>query len=114
MRWALRRQPDLVCPQAGSAAGVAPAAPYAVLHPNPMYRYKRWNDAGWRALARGLAARGLAVVVTQGRGAEEGAYVDRLFARRSRSFASSGRLDWAGAYRAARRAQSSMSAPTRR
>ncbi len=91
----VRRLPDLVCPQGGSAAGVAPATPYAVLHPNPMYHYKRWNDAGWRALARGLAARGLAVVVTQGRDAEEGAYVDRLFAGEA-VVRERGRLDWAG------------------
>ena len=90
------RQPDLVCPQAGSAAGVAPAAPYAVLHPNPLYRYKRWNDAGWRELARGLSARGLAVVVTQGRGAEEGAYVDHLFGEDTSVIREQGRLDWAG------------------
>ena len=91
----LQRMPDLVCPEGGSAAGVAPAAPYAVLHPNPMYHYKRWNDAGWRALARGLAARGLAVVVTQGRDPDEGAYVDRLFAG-ERVVREGGRLDWAG------------------
>ena len=90
------RQPDLVCPQAGSAVGVAPAAPYAVLHPNPFYRYKRWNDAGWRDLARGLSARGLAVVVTQGRGAEEGAYVDGLFGDDASIVREQGRLDWAG------------------
>jgi heptosyltransferase-3 len=92
----LPRLPNLVCPQGGSAVGVAPPNPYAVLHPNPMYHYKRWNDAGWRGLARGLAARGLAVVVTQGRGAEEGAYVDRLFPRDEPVTREGGRLDWAG------------------
>jgi heptosyltransferase-3 len=92
----LSRCPDLVCPQGGSAAGVAPPAPYAVLHPNPMYRYKRWNAAGWRALARGLAARNLAVVVTQGRDADENAYVDELFQDETSIIRERGRLDWAG------------------
>jgi heptosyltransferase-3 len=92
----LARLPDLVCPPGGSAEGVAPSGPYAVLHPNPMYRYKRWNEAGWRGLARGLNARGLAVVVTQGRGPEEGPYVDRLFADDDSIIRERGRLDWAG------------------
>jgi heptosyltransferase III len=91
----LPRRPDLVCPQGGSAQGVAPDRPYAVLHPNPMYHYKRWNEPGWRALARGLMARGFAVVVTQGRDAAEAAYVDRLFSTES-VFRENGRLDWAG------------------
>jgi heptosyltransferase-3 len=88
---------DLVCPEAGSADEIAPAAPYAILHPNPMYRYKRWADESWRALARGLVKRGLSVVATEGRDAEERAYVDALWApadvpiMRER-----GRLDWAG------------------
>ena len=92
----LARSPDLVCPQGGSAEGVAPHARYAVLHPNPMYRYKRWNQAGWCDLARGLAARGLAVVVTQGRDADEQAYVDQLFGDNAAIVRERGRLDWAG------------------
>ena len=92
----LARCPDLVCPQGGSAEGVAPRARYAVMHPNPMYRYKRWNQEGWRDLARGLAARGLAVVVTQGRDADEQAYVDQLFGDEPAIVRENGRLDWAG------------------
>ena len=92
----LKRYSDLVCPQGGSADGVAPASRYAVMHPNPMYRYKRWNAAGWRDLARGLTARGLAVVVTQGRDAEEQAYVDQLFQGDASIIRERGRLDWAG------------------
>jgi heptosyltransferase-3 len=61
-----------------------------------MYRYKRWNAAGWRDLARGLTARGLAVVVTQGRDAEEQAYVDQLFQGDASIIRERGRLDWAG------------------
>ena len=49
-----------------AAAGVAPDRPYAVIHAAPMFRYKRWTDEGWRVLAAGLDARGLAVVATGG------------------------------------------------
>src|SRR5215472_11872501 len=69
---------------------------HAVMHPNPMYRYKRWNQVGWRDLARALAARGLAVVVTQGRDADEQAYVDQLFGDNAAIVRERGRLDWAG------------------
>jgi heptosyltransferase-3 len=89
--------PDLVCPDGGTAAPVAPYRRYAVLHPNPMYRYKRWSDAAWRSLVHGLVERGLAVVATEGRDADERAYADALWEPvdpmliRER-----GRLDWAG------------------
>ena len=63
----LDHAPDIVCPQGSDADEVAPRAPYAVLHANPFYRYKRWTDVGWHGLARGLAERGLAVVATEGR-----------------------------------------------
>jgi lipopolysaccharide heptosyltransferase III len=88
-----------VVPGSAAAPSSVPGAlrrPYAVLHPNPMYRYKRWNVAGWRDVARGLAARGLAVVVTQGRDAEEQAYVDQLFQDDASIVREGGRLDWAG------------------
>ncbi|TSA50943.1 MAG: glycosyltransferase family 9 protein [Nitrosomonadales bacterium] len=45
--------------------------PYAVLHPYPMWRYKRWTDEGWRALLRHLAQRGWRVVLTGGPDAGE-------------------------------------------
>jgi heptosyltransferase-3 len=67
-----------------------------VLHPHPLYHYKRWNNAGWQELAPALAARGLDVVVTQGRDAEESAYVDRLFGDNAFVIRERGRLDWAG------------------
>jgi heptosyltransferase-3 len=43
--------PEIVCPQGPPAAAkdIAPRAPYAVVHANPFYRYKRWTDAGWRS-----------------------------------------------------------------
>lgn len=71
--------PELVPPAGPLKADTIPARPYAVLHPNPKYAYKRWNAAGWRHLAGALAARGLGVVVTGGPDAEEKAYLDGLW-----------------------------------
>ncbi len=70
---------ELVCPTGPVAAPIVPFHRYAVLHPTPMYRFRRWSDEGWRALARMLADRGLAVVVTGGPDANERAYLDRLW-----------------------------------
>ncbi|TMJ33332.1 MAG: glycosyltransferase family 9 protein [Alphaproteobacteria bacterium] len=75
----LDRTAEIVCPQGSGMRALAPREPYAVLHANPFYQYKRWTDAGWRALARALADRGLAVVVTQGPDPAERAYLDRVW-----------------------------------
>jgi heptosyltransferase-3 len=88
---------DLVCPIGGSADAIAPTGPYAVLHASPMYRYKRWSDEGWRALARGLVERRLSVVTTEGRDPAERAYVDALWDSADVPVVRErGRLDWAG------------------
>jgi heptosyltransferase-3 len=93
----LRRCPDIVCPEGSSAEAVAPRTPYAVVHANPLYRYKRWTDTGWRELARGLADRGLAVVATEGRDPAERAYMDGLWGPADPPvLREHGRLDWAG------------------
>jgi heptosyltransferase-3 len=92
----LARQLDIVCPQGSSANAVAPKGAYAVLHANPLYRYKRWNDTGWRQLARGLAERGLAVVATEGRDPAERAYVDSLWGETDSVIRERGQLDWSG------------------
>jgi lipopolysaccharide heptosyltransferase III len=87
--------PEIVCPQGAAAAALAPAQPYAVLHPTPFYRYKRWTDAGWRSLARGLGERGLAVAVTGGPDAAERGYLDHLWADVAPAVHRlDGRLDW--------------------
>jgi heptosyltransferase-3 len=52
--------------------------PLAVVHPSPRWRYKRWPDAGWRAVIDHLQARGLRVAVTGGPGDEERRYLDRV------------------------------------
>jgi heptosyltransferase III len=93
----LGHAPDIVCPQNGTTGEFAPRTPYAVVHPNPFYRYKRWTEAGWRGLARALAARGLAVVATEGREPAEQAYIDSLWGPDEPAVIRvRGRLDWAG------------------
>lgn len=67
---------DVVAPR--GAPQNAMARPYAVIHAAPMFRYKRWTDAGWRALARALGERGFAVVATGG--PEDKAALDALWA----------------------------------
>src|SRR5207244_3594552 len=57
---------ELVSPRGATTGAGIPAGAYAVLHPNPFYRFRRWTDAGWRSLAGALAERGLTVVVTGG------------------------------------------------
>lgn len=71
--------PQVVPPGAGTRPAEL-AADYAVLHAAPMYVYKRWTPAGWRALVRRLGERGLAVVATGGPAAAERAYLDEVFA----------------------------------
>jgi heptosyltransferase-3 len=87
------RVPQVVCPAGVSLDGVVSDAPYAVMHPAPMFRYKRWTDAGWRATAEGLAARGLRVIVTGGPAAEERAYLDKVL-ERAPVKRLDGRLSW--------------------
>lgn len=54
--------------------------PFAVLHPFPNWRYKRWTDAGWQALLANLRDRGWRVVLSGGPDAEEMARCDSLAA----------------------------------
>jgi len=80
--------PVVVPPSAGwgvrevtAALGFDPAAaPFAIVHPSPRWRYKQWTRDGWHALVRHLAARGLRVVVTGGPGDAERTYLDDLLA----------------------------------
>jgi heptosyltransferase III len=76
------RQRDLVPPRAPAPnpALASLGRPYAVVHPAPMYRYKRWTVAGWRELVRWLARQGLQVVLSGGPAAEERAYVAEVAA----------------------------------
>jgi heptosyltransferase-3 len=52
--------------------------PYAVLHPNPKFRYKMWRDSAWVELGTWLQAQGLRVLLTASPDPQEKAYVDAI------------------------------------
>lgn len=57
-----------------------PGHPYVVLHPFPMFVYKRWNAEGWARLAAWLHARGFDVVLTGGPAEAERGYAEQVAA----------------------------------
>jgi heptosyltransferase III len=71
------RVAEVVCP--AGPTGSDPGGDYAVIHPAPMFHYKRWTIEGWRALADELAQRGLKVIVTGGPAPLEKSYLDDMF-----------------------------------
>ena len=75
----LDRGTEIVCPADSDTRNAPSREPYAVLHANPFYQYKRWTDAGWRAVAGGLAERGLSIIATEGPDPAERAYLDRVW-----------------------------------
>jgi heptosyltransferase-3 len=89
------RHREVVCPRAGSSNRIIPRGRYAVLHANPMFRYKRWTDAAWRALARELARRGMIIVSTGSNDPREKAYLDAVWGSGDTPVARlDGQLDW--------------------
>jgi heptosyltransferase-3 len=87
--------PELVPPGGAFAEAVLPHGRYAVLHANPLYRFRRWTDDGWRALARALAERGLKVIATGGPDPAERAYLDALWGGAATPVERrDGKLDW--------------------
>jgi heptosyltransferase-3 len=54
---------------------------YAVLHPYPMWRYKRWTEEGWSSLVTELLKRFDCVVITGGPNQEEEKFAARLVDR---------------------------------
>ena len=91
----IARVPELVTPRA-DASPLVPDTPYAVIHAAPMYRYKQWTIAGWRALAAALAERGLTVIATGGPAEAERRYLDAVWgAGPDMPLRLDGRLDWA-------------------
>lgn len=50
---------------------------YAVLHPAPLWRYKRWHATGWRSVVRELHRRGLRIFISGGPDAEEQTYISQ-------------------------------------
>jgi heptosyltransferase-3 len=68
-----------VVPPQGICSPALPKGDYAVIHATPMFTYKRWTVAGWRAVAAALAARGLTVIATGGSSARERKYLDDVW-----------------------------------
>ncbi len=96
-RFGITAEPRMVCPSSASSSIVTdiPFSRYAVLHANPMFRYRRWTNDGWRSLARELAERGLEIVVTGGPDPAERAYLDSIWQGAPTSVRRlDGRLDW--------------------
>lgn len=54
---------------------------FVVLHPFPMWRYKRWTDEGWKGLAEHLVASNVHIVLTGGGAPEEVEYCQQLAER---------------------------------
>jgi heptosyltransferase-3 len=88
----IARVPEVVPPQ-GDYPGHLPKGDYAVIHAAPMFNYKRWTAAGWRAIAEALAKRGLTVIATGGPGAKERTYLDEVW-RGSPVVRYDGQLTW--------------------
>jgi heptosyltransferase-3 len=88
----IARVPEVVPPQ-GNRPVDLPQGDYAVVHAAPMFNYKRWTAAGWRAVAEALAKRGLKVIATGGPGTEERRYLDDVW-RGSPVVRYDGRLTW--------------------
>jgi heptosyltransferase III len=89
----IARVPEVVCPRDDNPQDAADE-PFAVVHAAPMFRYKQWSHAGWRAVATSLAERGLRVLATGGPAAAERAYLDEVWARAAVQRLD-GRLTWA-------------------
>jgi heptosyltransferase-3 len=85
---------DVVPPRGPLREALRPRPPYAVIHPMPMFAYKRWTGAGWLGLATTLAERGLHVVVTGGSDPGERAALDVIFPRAGTLQRLDGQLAW--------------------
>lgn len=55
-----------------------PQSPYVVLHPMPMWRYKRWTEKGWLHIAQYVLSCGYRVVLTGGLDRSERAAISNL------------------------------------
>jgi heptosyltransferase-3 len=85
---------DIVLPAAPVRGDIRPARPYAVIHAGPMFRYKRWTEDGWRALAAALASRGLAVIATGGPTDADRQYLDSVWGGQPAVRRLDGALSW--------------------
>ena len=85
---------DIVLPAGAVRNDLAPTRPYAVIHAVPMFRYKRWTEDGWRALAAAFATRGLSVVATGGPSDTDKRYLDGVWGPRPEVIRRDGVLSW--------------------
>lgn len=88
----IARVAEVVPPRAQPFDG-APSGDYAVIHAAPMFRYKQWTAAGWRALAERLKGEGLTVIATGGPAENERRYLDEVWAGTAVTRLD-GRLSW--------------------
>src|SRR4029078_9316947 len=73
------RVPELVGPAAAPNSRIVDSGNFALVHATPMFAYKEWTRDGWRALAAGLAERGLPIVAIGGPGGAEQRYLDNVW-----------------------------------
>ena len=69
----------VVCPAGSARTDIRPTGPYAVIHAAPMFRYKRWHPAGWRAVAAALRRHGVTLLATGSPAPEERRYLDEVW-----------------------------------
>lgn len=78
----------LIPPQANNTPASCPLSitgDYAVIHPHPMWHFKRWTINGWIETAHYLQQLGLKVVLSGGPGTDELAYVNSIYPHLSAS-----------------------------
>jgi heptosyltransferase-3 len=75
----IARVPELVGPKTSDTVHIVNDSKFAVIHASPMFAYKEWTLAGWRAVAAGLAERGFSVIAIGGPGSAEHAYLEELW-----------------------------------
>jgi heptosyltransferase-3 len=98
---ALLRLADALCvpraldvvPPKGECRLERPIGPYVIIHAAPMFNYKRWTVAGWRALLDALVARGVMVLATGGPSEAERRYLDEVWGNTS-AVRLDGKCDW--------------------
>ncbi|MDQ2080301.1 glycosyltransferase family 9 protein [Xanthobacteraceae bacterium Astr-EGSB] len=85
---------EVVCPRGELPPKLTPQNAYAVIHAQPMFRYKRWTSDGWRAVAQALSRRGLTVIASGGPGEAERQFLDLLWSAVPEIVRLDGRLTW--------------------
>ena len=73
------RIPELVGPAAAPKSHIVDGGDFALIHATPMFAYKEWTPEGWRAVAAGLAQRGLPVVAIGGPGDAERRHLEKVW-----------------------------------